>query len=128
MEPCGRARKYGAGFEAHTQSIANIHFNQRMQKQLAFVNLDSIGTTFESYTERKRCCMIPVVCAPENAGTQGSSCILSGFAAYPLSAWYTMVHPSRTLIVIFQVMYEMRNYQLHPGYGSVPKLIDAFAK
>eukprot|EP00200_Dunaliella_tertiolecta_P012987 CAMPEP_0202369310 /NCGR_PEP_ID=MMETSP1127-20130417/1172_1 /ASSEMBLY_ACC=CAM_ASM_000462 /TAXON_ID=3047 /ORGANISM="Dunaliella tertiolecta, Strain CCMP1320" /LENGTH=259 /DNA_ID=CAMNT_0048964931 /DNA_START=62 /DNA_END=841 /DNA_ORIENTATION=- len=27
-----------------------------------------------------------------------------------------------------KVMYEMRNYQLHPGYGSVPKLIDAFAK
>ena len=25
-------------------------------------------------------------------------------------------------------MYELRQYQLHPGYGSVPKLIEAFAK
>lgn len=25
-------------------------------------------------------------------------------------------------------MYELRQYQLHPGYGSVPKLIEAFKK
>jgi NIPSNAP len=25
-------------------------------------------------------------------------------------------------------MYELRQYQLHPGYGSVPKLIEAFRK
>jgi hypothetical protein len=23
-------------------------------------------------------------------------------------------------------MYELRQYQLHPGYGSVPKLLEAF--
>ena len=27
-----------------------------------------------------------------------------------------------------QALYELRNYQMHPGYGSVPKLIDAFTK
>lgn len=30
--------------------------------------------------------------------------------------------------VSHQVMYELRTYQLHPGYGSVPKLIETFAK
>lgn len=25
-------------------------------------------------------------------------------------------------------MYELRSYQLHPGYGSVPKLLEAFKK
>lgn len=25
-------------------------------------------------------------------------------------------------------MYELRTYQLHPGYGSVPKLYEAFSK
>lgn len=25
-------------------------------------------------------------------------------------------------------MYELRQYQLHPGYGSVPKLVETFAK
>lgn len=25
-------------------------------------------------------------------------------------------------------LFELRQYQLHPGYGSVPKLIDAFEK
>ena len=25
-------------------------------------------------------------------------------------------------------MYELRTYQLHPGYGSVPRLVDTFAK
>lgn len=25
-------------------------------------------------------------------------------------------------------MYELRSYQLHPGYGSVPKLYEAFGK
>ncbi len=24
-------------------------------------------------------------------------------------------------------LYELRQYQLHPGYGSVPKLLDAFS-
>ncbi|KAL6755198.1 hypothetical protein V8C86DRAFT_2682474 [Haematococcus lacustris] len=27
-----------------------------------------------------------------------------------------------------KVMYELRSYQLHPGYGSVPKLVQAFAQ
>jgi hypothetical protein len=25
-------------------------------------------------------------------------------------------------------IYELRSYQLHPGYGSVPKLVETFAK
>jgi hypothetical protein len=45
---------------------------------------------------------------------QGSSLLLATAAHIP----YPMA----------QVIYELRNYQLHPGYGSVPKLLEAFAK
>lgn len=27
-----------------------------------------------------------------------------------------------------QAVYEMRTYLMHPGYGSVPKLLEAFAE
>ncbi len=38
------------------------------------------------------------------------------------------LHTPHSLNPPLQVIYELRNYQLHPGYGSVPKLLEAFAR
>ena len=36
--------------------------------------------------------------------------------------------PPPVELIFPQVIYELRSYQLHPGYGSVPKLLEAFRK
>lgn len=70
----------------------------------------------------------PLACLQESKIMVESQQVYSALGMPPSAARFRPPQAATATAAGAKPVYELRSYQLHPGYGTVPKVLEAFAQ